>query len=262
MPGGDPDHRDPQGPAGKGWSELAVPLQCFADKGLDFGIVNSPFLLYTSDTLDVTLASIRWEPNRAGNVSCTGTPPVPPIAITDDKAAYVNGVSDTALFATPNGWTSGTTGTLTVNPAYDIGGGETVIDVVMKGLKEGGGNGGIAFGVKAPNLLDVSAIAATGGVEFEVRVLDYGKTTQDFWVKSVCDRKPDSCATGDLKNLVGHPEVGTWTTVKMPFSNSAYPASWDNTKVSSVFEMLPAWGDQGGDIHFQVRNVRIKKQLQ
>jgi beta-glucosidase len=26
--------------------------------------------------------------------------------------------------------------------------------------------------------------------------------------------------------------------------------------------MLPAWDDQGGNIHFQLRNIRIKKQLQ
>lgn len=59
--------------AGKGWSELAVPLQCFKDTGLDFSNVNTPFLLYTTGSLDVTLASIRWEPDRAGNVSCTST---------------------------------------------------------------------------------------------------------------------------------------------------------------------------------------------
>ncbi|WP_306819035.1 glycoside hydrolase family 3 protein [Archangium lipolyticum] len=247
---------------GKGWNELAVPLSCFEQTGLDFSNVNSPFLLYTTATLDLVLANIRWEPNRAGNVSCTGgEPPPAPIAITGDKDVYVNGISDTALFATPNGWTSGTTGTLTVTPDFDIGGGEKVIDVDMKGLKEGGGNGGFAFGLKEPNLMDVTAIAETGGVQFELRVLDYGATTQDFWVKSICNRKPDSCATGDLKNLVGHPEVGTWTTVKMPFSDPSYPASWDKTKVSSVMEMLPAWGDQGGNIHFQLRNIRIKKQL-
>ncbi|QRN97702.1 exo 1,3/1,4-beta-D-glucan glucohydrolase [Archangium violaceum] len=248
--------------AGKGWNELAVPLSCFEQTGLDFTNVNSPFLLYTTGTLDLTLANIRWEPNKAGNVSCTGgEPPPAPIAITDDKDAFVNGISDTSLFATPNGWTSGTTGTVTVNSAFDIGGGEKVIDVDMKGLKEGGGNGGFAFGLKEPNLFDVSAIAETGGVQFEVRILDYGTTTQDFWVKSICNRKPDSCATGDLKTLVGHPEVGTWTTVKMPFSDPSYPATWDKTKVSSVMEMLPAWGDQGGNIHFQLRNIRIKKQL-
>ena len=131
----------------------------------------------------------------------------------------------------------------------------------MKNLKEGGGNGGLGFGVKAPHLLDVSGIASTGGVEFEIRVLDYGTTTEDFWVKSVCKRKPDGCATGDLKTLIGHPAVGTWKTVKMPFTGAGYLPSWDTTQVSSVLEILPAWGDQGGNIHFQLRNVRFKTQL-
>ncbi|WNG41421.1 glycoside hydrolase family 3 protein [Archangium violaceum] len=246
---------------GKGWTELAVPLQCMADTGLDFTNVNSPFLLYSTGTLDLSLANIRWEPNKAGNVSCTGgEPPPAPIAITEDKDAYVNGISDTSLFATPNGWTSGTTGTVAVDPAFDVGG-EKVIDVKMSGLKEGGGNGGFAFGLKEPNLMDVSAIAATGGVELELNILDYGATTQDFWVKIVCDRKADSCATGDLKTLIGHPAPGTWTTVKIPFSSPSYQSSWNTAKVSSVLELLPAWGDQGGNIHFQLRNIRIKKQL-
>ena len=248
---------------GKDWTELAVPLQCFADSGLDFTIVNSPFLLYTSGPMDLSLARIRWEPNRAGNVSCTGTGSTDVVtAITDDKDAFVNGLSDTSFFDAPNAWTVSTSGTVTVNSAFDIGGGEKVIDVQMKNLKEGGGNGGMGFGLKSPNLMDVSAIATTGGVEFDVRVLDYGTTTQDFWVKSVCKRKPDSCATGDLKTLIGHSEVGTWKTVRMPFTDATYPANWDTTAVSSVLELLPAWGDQGGDIHFQLRNIRIKKQLQ
>ncbi len=245
------------------WTELAVPLQCFADSGLDFSLVNTPFLLYTSAPMDVSLARIRWEPNRAGNVSCTdGTAATPPTPITTDKDAFVNGLSDSTLFDAPNGWTVGTSGTVTVNSAFvDTDTNEQLIDVQMKNLKEGGGNGGMGFGVKSPHLLDVSGIASTGGVEFEIRVLDYGTTTEDFWVKSVCKRKPDGCATGDLKTLIGHPAVGTWKTVKMPFTNASYLSTWDTTQVSSVLEILPAWGDQGGTIHFQLRNVRFKKQL-
>jgi beta-glucosidase len=246
--------------AGKGWKELAVPLSCFPS--LDFTNVNSPFLLYTSGALDLTLANIRWEPNRAGNVSCTGTGSANVItSITDDRDVYVNGLSDSALFATPNGWTAGGSGSVTLDPAFDAGSGEKVIDVRMTGLKESGGNGGIALGLKTPNLMDVTPIANTGGVEFELRVLDYGATTQDFWVKIVCQRNAGACATGDLKTLVGHPEVGTWKTVRIPFSDASYQASWDKTQVSSVLEMLPAWDDQAGNIHFQLRNVRIKKQL-
>jgi len=92
-------------------------------------------------------------------------------------------------------------------------------------------------------------------------VLDYGGTTQGFWVKLVCDRKADSCATGDLKNLMGRPALNTWTTVKLPFASSDYASNWNMAHLSSVLEMLPAWDDQRGTIHYQIRNIRILKQL-
>lgn len=58
-------------PAGT-WFEAAVPLHCFADRGTDFSLVNTPFLLYSSGQLSLSLGNIRWEPQRAGNVACTG----------------------------------------------------------------------------------------------------------------------------------------------------------------------------------------------
>ena len=252
-----------KGVAGKGWQELAIPIKCLTDTGLDATNVNSPFLLYTSGALDLTLASIRWEPNKAGNVACSPPPPPPEATpITADKDAYVNGISDSALFDAPNGWTAGSPGSVTVTSDFDIGGGEKVIDVDMKGFKKGVSNGGFAFGIKGANLLDVSGVAAKGGVQFEIRVLNYGGTTEGFWVKTVCARKPDTCATGDLKELIGRPELNTWKKVQMPYTDASYQTSWDKTKVSSVMEMLPAWNDQDGDIHFQLRNIRIKAALE
>jgi beta-glucosidase len=247
---------------GKGWTDLVIPMSCFPK--LTFTKVNSPFLLYTDAPMDITLANIRWEASKPGNVSCSGSAPADTIIpLSADRDVYVNGLSDTALFSAPAGWTSGGSGTVLVNAAYDIGGGEQVIDVNMANLKESGGNGGISLTVKAPNYLDAS-VSASAGVEFEVRVLDYGGTTQDFWAKSVCQRNAGGCATGDLTTLIGRPAVGEWKTVRMPYTNASYGSPtqpWDNTKISSVFEMLPAWGDQAGSIHFQVRNVRLKKQL-
>ena len=55
-----------------GWTELAVPLQCFADRGTDFSGINTPFLLYSSGQFELAVANIRWVPGRAGNVSCEG----------------------------------------------------------------------------------------------------------------------------------------------------------------------------------------------
>jgi beta-glucosidase len=53
------------------WTELAVPLHCFAERGTDFSLVNTPFLLYSGGTLELALGNVRWEPQRAGNVPCS-----------------------------------------------------------------------------------------------------------------------------------------------------------------------------------------------
>ncbi|MET0402788.1 MAG: putative glycoside hydrolase, partial [Cystobacter sp.] len=245
--------------AGTGWRELAVPLKCF--KTMNFELVNTPFLLYTEGELDLTLANIRWEPNRAGNVSCDQTGPGNTvISLSEDRAVYENGISDSALFNAPGGWTADSPGAVTVDPAFDTEG-EKVIDVKLVGFQKPKSNGGVALSLKSPNVFDATPIATTGGVEFEVRVLDYGETTQDFWVKMVCQRNAGACSTGDLTTLVGRPAVGTWKTVQIPFAHASYATGWDLKQISSVLEILPAWGDQAGNIHFQLRNVRIKKQL-
>ncbi|MDC0713652.1 glycoside hydrolase family 3 N-terminal domain-containing protein [Stigmatella sp. ncwal1] len=240
------------------WTELAIPLQCFSAKGTDFTRINTSVLLYTQGTLELSLASIRWEPSRAANVSCEGNLGAPG-QLFADKDVYVNGVYDTALFSGPSVWKSGS-GSATLSPAFNTGT-ETVIDAVFNNLTEGGGNGVVSFPVKDPLFLDVSAIAATGGVQFDIKVLNYGGTTQNFWAKIVCDRNPNQCATGDLKTLIGRPAVNTWKTVKIPFTSTGYPATWKTDRLSSAVEVLPAWDDQRGTIRFQLRNIRILKQL-
>ena len=243
------------------WTELAIPLQCFADQGTDFTLVNTPFLLYSSGgQFEVSVANIRWDPKNTGNVPCAGGPPVNVIAVTADKDLYVNGISDAATLAPPGAWSYGTGSVTLTNDVVD--GTDKLIDVVFNGVTDGAGNGGIFMSVPDNTLIDASAIAATGGVQFEIRILDYGNSTQDFWTKLVCDRKSDTCRTGDLKDKVGHPAVNTWQTVKIPFTSPDYVANgFDPSKLTSPLEMLPAWGDQNGTIHFQIRNLRIVKNL-
>ena len=128
--------------------------------------------------------------------------------------------------------------------------------------KETGGNAGFAIDSKAGTKLDVSSIALTGGVEYDVRVLDYGGMTQGFWTKLVCNSAPDTCRTGDLMDLIGRPPLNTWLHVKLPYNAPGYAANgFDPSRLTSGVEMLPAWGDQAGAIHFQLRNIRVKKTL-
>ncbi|WKB53856.1 glycoside hydrolase family 3 protein [Eleftheria terrae] len=60
------------------WTEVAVPLQCFADAGTDMTLVNTPFLMSTEGRFEVALANMRWEPKRTATVQCDGTPAAAP----------------------------------------------------------------------------------------------------------------------------------------------------------------------------------------
>ena len=240
------------------WSTLSISIDCLAERGADLGAINRPFLLSTSGRFDVVIANIRWEPNRPGNITCTS--PVVPLA--SDADVYVDGVSNTTLFDPPRVWTSGGSGTATLDPAFLAEDGTHVLDVRIANQQETGGNAGFAIDSKAGTKLDVSAIAATGGVEYDVRVLDYGGMTQGFWTKLVCNSAPDTCRTGDLTDLIGRPPLDTWVHIKLPYSAPSYAANgFDPTRLTSGVEVLPAWGDQAGNIHFQLRNIRVKKTL-
>jgi beta-glucosidase len=54
------------------WHELAVPLSCFAAQGTDFANVTTPFLVFTDGLWTADFATIRWEPDHIGNVTCDG----------------------------------------------------------------------------------------------------------------------------------------------------------------------------------------------
>ncbi|MFI7672371.1 Hsp70 family protein [Actinophytocola sp. NPDC049390] len=57
-------------PAGER-TTVTIPLSCFTEKGLNPRAVNTPFLVYTTGTFDVTFSAVRWEPNAAGNPGAT-----------------------------------------------------------------------------------------------------------------------------------------------------------------------------------------------
>jgi beta-glucosidase len=46
---------------------VKIPIACFADKGLDLEIVNTPFLVYTEGAFSVSFANVRWVPKGAND---------------------------------------------------------------------------------------------------------------------------------------------------------------------------------------------------
>ncbi|ATB39215.1 periplasmic beta-glucosidase [Cystobacter fuscus] len=56
------------------WTEVALPLVCFNDENVNYQEVDTPLLLTTSGTMKLTIANIRWVPNKPGTVTCAGAP--------------------------------------------------------------------------------------------------------------------------------------------------------------------------------------------
>ncbi|MFI9815385.1 glycoside hydrolase family 3 protein [Saccharothrix variisporea] len=54
-----------KGLAGAGKATVKIPLQCFAQGGLDLENVNTPFLVYTEGAFQASFANIRWVPKAA-----------------------------------------------------------------------------------------------------------------------------------------------------------------------------------------------------
>ncbi|MFY0576529.1 glycoside hydrolase family 3 C-terminal domain-containing protein [Cystobacter fuscus] len=52
------------------WTEVALPLACFTDMNLDYTRIDTPLLITTSGTMKLTIANIRWVPNKPGSVTC------------------------------------------------------------------------------------------------------------------------------------------------------------------------------------------------
>ncbi|WNG26703.1 glycoside hydrolase family 3 protein [Cystobacter fuscus] len=52
------------------WTEVALPLVCFTDMNLDYTRIDTPLLITTSGTMKLTIANIRWVPNKPGTVTC------------------------------------------------------------------------------------------------------------------------------------------------------------------------------------------------
>lgn len=53
-----------------GFTRLAIPLQCFAERGVDMASVDSGFVLATEGRLDLTVASIKLGSSAEGRIAC------------------------------------------------------------------------------------------------------------------------------------------------------------------------------------------------
>lgn len=233
------------------WMDVSVPLQCFLDEGLDITNINTPFLIFTDGAMDLSLENIHWAPFTAGPTPDCDALSNPAPVIDSDTNVYIDGISDLDLFKQPGVWAADTTtwvedpSFITLDPVYNDGA-SLVVDAQY-------GDSSVHKGVvffQSTQALDLSPIAATGRIQFDLKVVDLAGAA-GMMGKAVCSSDPNGCTTGDLPMNIS---VGNWVTNEISLAD--FPGfNW--SEVTSVLELLPVWDSNHANVHYQVDNIRI-----
>lgn len=228
-------------------STVKIPLACFSEKGTDFTLIDTPFLIYTEKAFSVSFANIRWVPGAgkdADAVKCSSmVPPAPALGASVPGPSFT--LFDKGVVA--RDFKSNTYSTNNTHASFSVlSTGELSLNFAADG-----GNGLFYFAEGTPlNLGDYVG----GKLSFEINVADYGRNLGGLVVK--LESSGTACNTGDF--LFGRPAAGSWQTVSLKLSDVAAAASscfdWHN--ISVPFGILPKWDDQQG-VKMQVRNIRF-----
>lgn len=186
-----------------GWHEISIPLQCFIDSGLDYTKVNTPFLMFAEAPLAISLESIRWEPNTAGDTpDCSAFAPQQDIIDEPNHLIFDDALSTGYSFGNYNNGSGAIaddgTGT---NNAFTA---ELTLGTNVAFKKDG-----------LP--ADLSAYLATGKLEFEVFFTAIGADAE-VMVK-MATNWPELGDVDLFSTLLGFtPVVNTWYAVEVPIA--------------------------------------------
>lgn len=212
------------------------------DGGVNMESIINPFVVEPSGgTAHVKLNNIR--------VSCVGTCAVNPVikgvssVLTESFDVFVDAVDQNWDFGIGE-WQEGGDHVDIAEIDSDDSARGKVLDIKFKTADKNG----VAF-IQATGTKNVTAFAADGYLEFDLKVLNYGNNTSGIVVKADC---VNPCGSGDIP--LGVVANGEWKTIQIPISQMV-SGGLNLSKVNTPFVILPTWGQQSG-VHLQVDNIR------
>lgn len=225
---------------------VKIPLACFAAKGTDFTLVDTPFLVYTEKAFTASFANIRWVPGAAKDAdaqTCEAMGPGPAV-FGPPVPGPLFGLFNNGLLSTDLAFST-----------YSTNGSHTSMAVQPDGsLKLGfAADGGDGLLMVTGTPLNLSNFAA-GTLQFDINVASYGANAGGLAVKM--ESPGTNCNSGDF--VFGRPAPGAWTpvTVKVGDLIGGATSCFDLRNVGMPFGTLPKWGDQQG-VQYSLRNIRL-----
>ncbi|HSC68682.1 MAG TPA: family 16 glycosylhydrolase [Cellvibrio sp.] len=229
------------------WQSVSVNLADLKPNNIDPGAVNpdrviNPFVIEAvGGTAHIKINNLR--------ISCLANCAVNPVlkglnsTLTESVDVFVDEVAPHWDFGIGEWQTGGDHIDTAIVDSDDAARGK-VLDIKFKTADQNG----VAF-IQATSTKNVTAFAADGYLEFDMKVVDYGNNTSGIVIKADC---VNPCSSGDIP--LGFVADGQWETFKIPVANMV-SGGLVLSKVNTPFIILPTWGSQHG-VHVQLDNIR------
>ncbi|WP_325893120.1 glycoside hydrolase family 3 protein [Grimontia sp. NTOU-MAR1] len=257
-----PIHKVLPAPSGQNetkWTTIKIPLQCFADEGMAFQILNTPFLIYSDGEVEFNLGEIRYVPRSLDAaedaITCEAlkVPVEPPLegGLIDIWQTWEPNINTwQARTDTWEGLTdhvvvtgndpSDTTHEFTVT--YDAASPE-----YYKGL--------VLVQGKTLNLSNFTS----GNLTFDIYIETYGEPSNpgETQTEELVVKMESTAGSGNDYPL-GSLTTGQWHAISVPVAE-LNTGALDITKVNTPFATLSDWNASQAGVVYRIRNIKLEQ---
>ncbi|OEE70322.1 1,4-beta-D-glucan glucohydrolase [Enterovibrio norvegicus FF-33] len=240
------------------WTTIKIPLQCFADEGMAFSILNTSFLIYADEAVEFNLGEIRYVPHSVDPaddaISCDAlkAPTLPPL---------LGDTVDVWEIWEPNlvTWQARTDTWANIEDHLVLTGNDPSDDTHEFTVTYDAASPEFFKGValvqgKTQNLINFTS----GNLTFDIYIESYGSPASPGETQSENVVVKMESPTGSGNDYpIGNLATGQWHQVSVPVSE-LNTGALDITKVNKPFATLAEWDASQAGVIYRVRNIKLE----
>jgi len=242
------------------WRTVKVPLECLVDEGMDFSLVNTPFLIYSEEAVEFNLGEIRYVPRSVDAAEDAVSCDVLKGEVLPPLDEYIVDVRDT--WTSLSDWQadsadnySSVTGHVTYSS--ETVDDETTLTVTYAAASPESYKGIVNMEGDSQNLSNY----LSGALEFDLWIDSYGTPAVDGENPSTglaIKMESEAGAGTDYLLARDYYAAGEWHHVVTNVSD-LNTGELDITVVNIPLALLPAWGESQAGFVYKIKNITLVK---
>ncbi len=234
------------------WTTIKIPLACFVEYGMDFTLVNTPFLMYTEEAVEFNLGEVRYVPASVDSaedaISCEALKgeTLPPLTGSDVDVWQAFEASATTWQTDTTDWSPVSDHITVTQP--DAADPEHTVYVEYSATSPDSYRGLVFVEGRVQNLENY---VSGGQLQFDVFIEAYDPALQGLVVKM------ESAAGSGNDYPLPALSIGEWHTISVPVAD-LNTGALDIQQVNKPFSILPSWGAAQAGVKFSFKDVRLK----